>query len=140
MSRNNILGKIGADGCQKLKFQILLLFPHLEHCALWKSKHCVDKLSEDQLSSCVSVWPSWARKTLQRMHWHPLFMSFTLGTNPLPNYQFLNFFLKVRDCQKKIVIIYRLKQICRFTILNSSFEFSRVFCYIEQNVISKIQV
>ena len=48
--------------------------------------------------------------------------------------------LKVRDFQKKIGIIYRFKQICHFTILNSSFEFSRVFYYIEQNVISKIQV
>ena len=37
--------------------------------------------------------------------------------------------LKVRDFQKKIDIIYRLKQICCFTILNSLFEFSRVFCY-----------
>ena len=36
--------------------------------------------------------------------------------------------LKVQDFQKKIGIIYRLKQICRFTILNSSFEFSRFFC------------
>ena len=34
----------------------------------------------------------------------------------------------VRDFQKKIGIIYRIKQICRFTILNMSFEFSRVFC------------
>ena len=31
--------------------------------------------------------------------------------------------LKVGDFQKKIGIIYRLKQICRFTILSSSFEF-----------------
>ena len=38
------------------------------------------------------------------------------------------FMLKVRDFQKKIVIIYRLKQICHFTILNSSFEFSHIFC------------
>ena len=36
--------------------------------------------------------------------------------------------LKVRDFQEKIGIIYRLKQICRFTIINSSFEFSRIFC------------
>ena len=35
--------------------------------------------------------------------------------------------LKIRDFQKKIGIIYTPKQICRFTILNSSFEFSRVF-------------
>ena len=35
--------------------------------------------------------------------------------------------LKVRDFQKKIGIIYRLKQICSFTILNSLFEFSRFF-------------
>ena len=35
--------------------------------------------------------------------------------------------LKVRDFQKKIGIIYRLKQICSFTILNSLFEFSRIF-------------
>ena len=41
---------------------------------------------------------------------------------------------KERDFQKKIGIIYRPKQICRFTILNSSFEFSRVFCTIEQNI------
>ena len=36
--------------------------------------------------------------------------------------------LKVGDFQKKIGIIYRTKQICRFTILNSSCEFSRFFC------------
>ena len=36
--------------------------------------------------------------------------------------------LKVGYFQKKIGFIYRLKQICRFTILNSSFEFSCVFC------------
>ena len=48
--------------------------------------------------------------------------------------------IKVRDFQKKIGIIYRLKQICHFTILNSSFEFLRIICYIEHNVISKIQV
>ena len=35
--------------------------------------------------------------------------------------------LKVQDFQKKIGIIYRLKQICCFTILNSSFEFSQIF-------------
>ena len=48
--------------------------------------------------------------------------------------------LKVQDFQKKMGIIYRLEEICRFPFLNSSFEFSRIFCYIEQNVISKIQV
>ena len=37
--------------------------------------------------------------------------------------------LKVGYFQKKIVIIYRLKQICCFTILNSSFEFSCFFCW-----------
>ena len=58
--------------------------------------------------------------------------------------------VKVEDFQKKIDIIYRLKQICRFTILNSSFEFSRVFCSLaaslsinleteKQNVISKLK-
>ena len=47
-------------------------------------------------------------------------------------------------------IIYRLKQICRFTILNSSFEFSRIFLGLaaslsisseteKQNVISKLK-
>ena len=47
-------------------------------------------------------------------------------------------------------IIYRLKQICRFTILNSSFEFSRIFLGLaaslsisleteKQNVISKFK-
>ena len=35
--------------------------------------------------------------------------------------------LKVGDFQKKIGIIYRLKQICCFAILNFSFEFSRFF-------------
>jgi hypothetical protein len=35
--------------------------------------------------------------------------------------------IKVGYFQKKIGIIYRLKQICCFTILNSSFEFPRFF-------------
>ena len=35
--------------------------------------------------------------------------------------------VKVGYFQKKIGIIYRLKQICRFTILDLSFEFSRFF-------------
>ena len=58
--------------------------------------------------------------------------------------------LKVGDFQKKIGIIYRLKQICHFTILNSLFEVSRVFYSLaallsinleteKQNVISKLK-
>ena len=36
-------------------------------------------------------------------------------------------YIKVGDFQKKIGIIYRLKQICHFTFFNSLFEFSRFF-------------
>ena len=42
--------------------------------------------------------------------------------------------LKVRDFQEKIGIRCRLKQICHFTILNSSLELSQIFCYIQQNI------
>ena len=37
--------------------------------------------------------------------------------------------VKVLDFQKKIDVIYRPKQICRFTILNLSFEFTCVFYF-----------
>ena len=43
---------------------------------------------------------------------------------------------KIRDFQKNIGIIYRLKQICHFIILNSSFEFLRIFCYCFAAVLS----
>ena len=80
--------------------------------------------------------------------WSIRFKSFTephpkmledLVLTKLTVFHLWNQLLKVRDFQKKIGIIYRLKQICHFIILNSSFEFSRVICNIEQNVISKIQ-
>ena len=63
--------------------------------------------------------------------------------------------VKVRDFQKKISIIYRPKQICRYTIFNLSFittmlpfaksaftlsELANGRFFIKQNVVSKIQV